>query len=106
MTKKQAEQAGYSFHGAYDHNKEKIKERAAQLRKEGNKAIVITEKPDRLSRGHRGDGYSVYWIESDANVAARKAIYLANRKQQLMNEKAKLLARIEEIEAELNTEEA
>jgi hypothetical protein len=72
MNKRQAQQKGYVFTGAYSHDKEEMKERAAKERAKGNKAMVVDEPPSKYSRGSRGMGYSVYFIESETNKLLRE----------------------------------
>ncbi len=73
MNEKQAVQKGYVFTGAYSHDKEEMKARAAAERAKGNKACVMDVPASPLSRGSRGMGYSVYFIESEANKQAQEA---------------------------------
>jgi len=94
MNERKAEQAGYTFHGAYGRDKDEIKKRAADLRALGNKAVMVTERDDKLSRGWRGTGYSVYWIESPENIHKRQV----ERKQQEIASQKKL---IEECEGKI-----
>lgn len=101
MNKLQAEKAGYVFHGAYGRYKDEIKERAKKLRALGNKAIVVTVPDSKYSRGPRGCGYSVYWIESEANKNARKAEERKNKIMRLKRELADAQAEVERIEEEL-----
>ena len=96
MTERQARQQGYSFHGAYDHDKDVIKRRAAELRAQGNKAVVVNVPPNPLSRGYHGMGYSVYWIESEANIEKRNAEDSQNKRNNLRN---LIVAKISELEA-------
>ena len=60
MNEKQAVSKGYHFTGSYSHDKEEQKQEALKIRGQGFKAMVLTTHPDTLSRGHHGDGYSVY----------------------------------------------
>ena len=99
---RQLESEGYQFHGAYSStDKEGIKRRAAELRKEGHKARVVYEPGSKYARGYSGGGWSIYWIESEASIAARKEKDKRNTTLTLENEKTKLLTRIEEIETQL-----
>ena len=68
MNKRQAEAWGYFFTGHYSHDKDEMKLRAAEERKRGNKAVVVDVPTDKLSRGYRGMGYSVYMIKSEKNI--------------------------------------
>jgi len=74
MREKQAMREGYTFSGAYSWDKEEIKAEAKAERKKGNKAVMVTVPPDKLSRGYHGDGYSVYWIESPENKKAKEIL--------------------------------
>ena len=64
MTEQEARRRGYQFQGCYERswNRDRIKLRAAQLRKEGNKAVMVNT---------RCGGCSVYWIESQENKNRR-----------------------------------
>lgn len=101
MNKRQAEQDGYIFHGAFSHNKEEVKSRAAELRKMGNKAIVVNVPPSKYSRGYHGMGYSIYWIENEANKTACQIKLLTNKILQAEHEIAKALAVLEEKRNEI-----
>jgi hypothetical protein len=92
MNERQAVQVGYVFTGAYSHNKEDMKDRAKKERARGNKAVVVNIPPNPLSRGSRGMGYSVYYIESETNKQARE------KKQRIM--------KIRNMSAELNVAKA
>ena len=101
---RQLQEEGYTFHGAYSWNKEEIKKRAAEVRKEGNKARVVYVPGSKYSRSGSGGGWSVYWIESEANVAAKLERSRVNRIFSLEREANDLrmkLAKIEEQLAEL-----
>lgn len=67
MNKAQAKQQGLQFHGTYERNKELLKPRAAELRKRGYRAVIVTIPRDKYSRGHGGPGYSIYVDESYFN---------------------------------------
>jgi len=108
MNKRQAESKGYVFTGAYSHDKEEMKERARAERAKGNKAVVVDEPASKYSRGCRGMGYSVYYIESEANKATRlhgeKSHRLAQLRQELAKvhaEQVRLNTQIVELEKEL-----
>jgi hypothetical protein len=101
MNEKQAIQAGYSFSGAYSYDKEEMKDRAKEERCKGNKAIVVNCPPDRLSRGHRGMGYCVYFIKSDANKKAEVAEAKANHLRNLQSQLDKARAEVERLEKEI-----
>ena len=64
MNERQAREAGYSFTGIWERSwkKDIVKEKAKELRKQGNKAIMVSEE----------GGYSVYWIESPVIKAAKE----------------------------------
>lgn len=107
MNEQQARTNGYQHHGAYSTDKEVVKERAAQLRAAGNKAVVVTIPPNKYSRGSRSTGYSVYWIESEANKRARqeenrqKEIAQQERtKEELLRQLAAVEQRLTELRAE------
>lgn len=67
MNRLQAITKGYVYHGAYSRDPEEAKARAKNLRSQGNKAIVVGERDSKYSRGSRGMGYAVYWIQSEVN---------------------------------------
>jgi hypothetical protein len=60
MNAKGAREKGYSFTGIYERSMDPVKVRAAELRKQGFKCVVVTEPDSKLSRGPKGVGYSVY----------------------------------------------
>ena len=60
MKEKQAEQKGYSFTGSYERDKETIKEKAKEYKKQGYKVVICDVPDSKLSRGGRGMGYSIY----------------------------------------------
>jgi hypothetical protein len=108
MTKRQASANGYVFLGAYSHNKEEMKERAKRERAKGNKAVVVNVPPSKYSRGSRGMGYSVYFIESEANKKKRTRenleLKIAGKKlelDRLINEAYEIRIKLEELEIEL-----
>jgi hypothetical protein len=107
MNEVQARKAGYAFHGAYSHNKEEMKIRAKEERAKGNKAMVVDIPGSKYSRGSRGMGYAVYFIESETNKAHKKAKLRAIQLHQLRcklalaeDEVTKLKAMIEKVEGE------
>jgi hypothetical protein len=106
MTEQQAKQNGYHHHGAYSRDKEEMKQRAAQLRSEGNKAVVCTIPHNPLSRGGGGNGYSIYWIESDANKATREAEQRAKNLRYKIAERDELLAKLAEVNAQIEQMQA
>jgi len=57
------EQQGYTFTGIFERScrRDIVKERAAELRKAGNKAVMVNV----------AGGTSVYWIESEQNKLLR-----------------------------------
>jgi hypothetical protein len=89
MNVRQAELAGYRFTGIYDWtwNREKVKQRAKELRQAGNRAIMV----------ERNNGISVYWIESEANAKTRR-----DKEAQIqMNMRLRQIAKMEQELAEL-----
>lgn len=90
MTEKQARKEGLYFHGAYGHNKEEIKSKAAEIRKEGFKARVVD------STG----GYSVYVEDAYfKTMHARQLIEKINSKEELIAEaKRKYEIELEKIQ--------
>jgi len=97
MNERQAEQKGYRFHGAYSHHKEEMKQQAAELRTQGNKAVVVDTPPSKYSRGHSGMGYSVYWIESEKNILKREQAQFERKKEALIVEREQITKRLTEI---------
>lgn len=104
INEKYAKARGYEFHGAYSWNHDEIKKRAVEIRKQGNKAMIVYSPGSKYSRGG-GGGYSVYWIESEANkaarAAARKEQYLKGlyyKREQLLKEVSELNVQIEQAE--------
>ena len=98
MNKRQAEKAGYSFHGAYSWDKEEMKHKAQELRNKGNKAMVVNTPQSPFSRRHHGMGYSVYWIQSEANANAEAEAQAERKRNLLIAERVELLGRIAEID--------
>lgn len=103
MNKKQVIQKGYHFHGAYSHDKEEMKQRAVELRDQGNKAIVVDTPPNPLSCGYHGMGYSVYWIESEENIQKRKQAQAKREREELIAEREKITGRLAEIDVLLSS---
>lgn len=62
MNKKNAKEQDLRFTGIFSHDKEEVKDRIKKERKEkpGSRIMLVTEPPNRLSRGHHGNGYSAY----------------------------------------------
>jgi hypothetical protein len=60
MNKRSANQQGLVFTGNFSWDKEEIKNKANEIRKAGYRAVVVSEPPNPLSRGHHGTGYSVF----------------------------------------------
>lgn len=104
MTRQDAEKAGYVFTGCYSHEKEEMKTVASKLRKEGNRAVVVTVPPDPYARGGGRTGYSVYWAESIGNKKIREANERQVRICRLVTEKDELSARIRKIDSEIQNE--
>jgi len=110
MKKEQAMQNGYQFSGVYSWDKDEVKARIKEERKKGNKAILVTVPPNKLSRGHHGTGYSMYIIKSDENVKAEKILKIksdiVNLEEMLKKkrlEATELEKRITTLYSELNT---
>lgn len=105
MNEKQAIQASYSFSGFYSRDKEEAKERAAEERAKGNKAMVVT----KVSKGrvYNTTGYSVYLIESETNkqakIKANRQAHIKNLEAQLQKAKAEVI-RLNTLLAELQSE--
>lgn len=104
MTEQQARTNGFTRTGHYSRNKDKMKEKAAQIRKQGNKAVVATLPDSPLSRGIVGRGYGVFWIESSENAATREAEMKQSRLRNLEVSKQQLLEKIAEIDAKIAAE--
>jgi len=102
MNEKQADEKGYHFQGGYSHDKNEMKLRAVELRNAGNKAVVVDSPPSKYSRGHRGMGYLLFWIESEENRANRYEADRLRKTGALLNEWQKLSVRIDEIKKELS----
>jgi len=102
MNVRQAQQKGYHFHGAYSNDKEEMKQRAAELRTQGNKAVVADTPSSSLSRGFHGMGYSVYWIESEENIQKRKQAQTERKREGLIAEREKITERLAEIDVLLS----
>ena len=97
MNEAEAMEAGYVFHGAYSRNKEEIKTRAKELKALGNKAIVVRVPDSKYSRGPRGVGYSVYWIESEENYKARIKKETETRLKRMQAELDKINAKRDQL---------
>lgn len=92
---------GYQFTGIYEWNHELVKKRAAQLRKEGHKAVTIYSPGSKYSRSGRGGGWSVYWIESEASKELKAFNYRVMEIKMLGIEREKAVERIAIIDAKL-----
>lgn len=101
MTEREAVKKGYSFTGAYSHDKEEMKLRAAEERAKGNKAIVVDTPPSKYSRGYSGMGYSVYYIQSEANRTEEIKQINLNCLNNLEYEKNILLEKLQKINEEI-----
>ena len=101
MNEVHARQKGYCFTGAYSHDKEEMKERAKAERAKGNKAVVVNEPPSKYSRGSRGMGYSVYFIESETNKMLREAQTKAIKIHQLKTKLQEAKYLVMQLEDEL-----
>ena len=106
MREKQAEQKGYRFTGSYERDKDTIKERAKEYKKEGYKIIICEVLDSPLSRGPRGTGYSVYaepkyFIDKEIQEINRKLSQIDNRKQDALDEYNKKLAEIDKEKEEM-----
>lgn len=101
MNERAAREAGYEFTGIYvrSFEHEEAKSRAKKLREEGNKAIVVKVPDSPLSRGGRGHGYSVYWIESPANKTVR---LMKQAEQNIANAKWRIQKLEEKYKAEVD----
>jgi hypothetical protein len=110
MNERQARQEGFSYtYGGRTH--EEIKETAAKLRREGNRAIMVWVPPNPLSRGYDCGHYSVYWIESDSNRAKRihgenlrKLESLKQKYKELTDELVAMYSEIKAMEKELSND--
>ena len=105
MNKRQAEEKGYEFSGIYTRDTEEAKIKAKEERAKGNKAIVVFEPSNKLSRGGGCGGFSVYIITSETNKQQEARELKESRKRRLFKEKEQLLIKLAEVEAKLNEEE-
>ena len=103
MNKQQAMDAGYNFHGCYERsfNKIEVLDTARELRKAGNKAITVKVPDSKYSRGGRGHGYAVYWIQSEANKELKAQEQRDQKRKNIKARIEKLYSEIEELEGEL-----
>ncbi len=94
MNKQQALNEGYTFQGCWVRSwkKEEAKDRAKQLRKEGNKAVVISDQ----------GGFGVYWIESEANKQAKRELAKHNAIIAAQKKVERLTAELETARQELD----
>lgn len=95
MNERQAIAKGYSYNGAYSRDKEVIKARITDEKKKGNKAILVTIPPNKLSRSaSRSTGYSMYIRESEKNKTARlekeKQIRISNINREIDKKRQEL----------------
>jgi hypothetical protein len=98
---RKALQDGYTRQGAYSWNNEEMKQRAAELRKRGNKAKVIYIPADPLSRSG-GGGYAVMWIESEVNKAERIRVDKLRRLNQKIATRDRMKAELDALQVEID----
>lgn len=108
MNARQAEEKGYSFTGIYGRDKDEVKARGEVIKKAGNKTVLVTVPDSKYSRGGRGTGYSIYWIESEKNRSFRlrsakiqKMKFLIDQKHAMQVELEKLNKMIAELDKEI-----
>jgi len=101
MNEVQAQKKGYVFTGAYSHNKEEMKEQAAQERAKGNRAMVVDAPTSKYSRGFREMGYSVYFIESETNKMLRETEAKAIKIHQIKTKSEEARYLVKQLEDEL-----
>jgi hypothetical protein len=87
MTVREAVKKGYSYYGYWGRSWEhdKVKAKAAELRKAGNKAIMVCEN----------GGTNIYWIESLENARVRRIESLNSRIKCAMYDRSKAQAEID-----------
>jgi len=100
MNEKQAQQKGYSFTGDYERDKEELKERANEYKKQGYKVVICTVPDSPLSRGGVGVGYSIhaeekYFIDREVKKIEIKLSHIDNEKQDALNEYNNTIAEID-----------
>ncbi|MFA7708473.1 MAG: hypothetical protein WCX73_05980 [Candidatus Pacearchaeota archaeon] len=100
MREKQAYEKGYNFTGAYERDKEVIKEELKKYKEQGYKAVIVEEPDSPLSRGGRGIGYSIYaerkyFIDQEIEQINKRLSYIDTRKQTALEEYNKKIAEIE-----------
>ena len=104
MNERQARQQGLTFTGAYSHNKEEMKTRAKEIRDQSFRAVVCTIPHNPLSRGHGGEGYSVYACERWAKT--QRLAEVNNRLKRIPAERQVAIDACAEILTELaNTQQ-
>jgi len=91
MNEKQAQQKGYRFTGDYERDKESLKERANEYKKQGYKVVICAVPDSPLSRGVVGVGYSIYaeekyFIDKEVKELETRLNEIDDRKQLALNE--------------------
>lgn len=104
MNKAQAEKEGLQFTGCYDFKNTNPKAKAASIRKQGFRAIVVYETAGKNSRGYKGGGYSVY--AERAYFVSRTIIYIEEQLSRIDSRKAEALKQYEDSIASINAQEA
>jgi len=108
MNEKQAQQKGYRFTGDYERDKEELKERAQEYKKQGYKIIICTVPDSPLSRSGVGVGYSIYaeskyFIDEEIKKLTQRLDQIDNRKQTALDEYNKKVVEIEEEKTTIET---
>lgn len=83
---RKAQDEGYVFTGIYGRNKGEVKEKSNEYRKDGNLVRVITIPDSPLSRGSRGEGYSVYVKKSETTKQKEEEEYKRNKRMRELRE--------------------
>jgi len=113
MIKEQAEMEGLLFTGVYEnsYNKEKVKKRASEFRKQGYRAVVVSEKANKYARGQNTGivGYSVYieqkYFEDERKKKLRFELEgIPGKKEHLLEKYKKELEELEKRDQQIKDE--
>jgi predicted xylose isomerase-like sugar epimerase len=109
MKKLEAIKAGYQFTGMYKRDKEEVQAEVRELKKQGYKAVVVTEPDSPLSRGPKGTGYSVFAEQKYLRVKElqdneKRMSYIGERKRMALDEYQRTLREIEDDEQQIREE--
>ena len=108
MNERQAREAGYEYTGVFEwtYNKEKVKARQDDLKKQGYKSVIVTVPADPLSRGGRGGGLFLYaekkyFVDQETKELLGRLGRIEGEKAYALKEYQTQLTKIEENESRM-----